>query len=160
MTRALLLATALAAAAALPAKAQLGTGTSCSVSAVPMQFAPYAPFSGLPAESATTVTVTCSGLVNLLVSYEIRLGPGGSGSIAARTLGEEGGDDALSYQIYSNSSRTMVWGDGVQGSAISGSLFLQLVATSRVHTVYGRIPESQLVNAGDYSDELVMTVIY
>lgn len=151
---------ALTAATWLAGHASAQLFTTCSASASPITFPAYNAFSGSAVDSATNVNVTCSGLLGVFVSYDVELGGGGSGSIVSRRLFENAGSDQLAYQLYTNSSRTQVWGDGIQGSTFSGSFLISIIASFRTHTAYGRIPASQLVNAGDYSDTLVMTVVF
>jgi len=142
------------------ASAQLGTGTNCSVSATPIQFLSYNVFELLPNDGISTVTVTCTGLANLGVSYDLQLGPGSSGDIYARHMTSGTTSDELSYQVYTNIGRTTVWGNGAQGSTISGSLIVQIIATSRIHTVYTRLPSEQVVTSGTYSDAPIMTIVF
>ena len=150
----------LSAAIWLAGQASAQVFTSCSASASPVTFPAYNAFSGSAVDSATNVNVTCTGLLGLLVTYDVELGGGGSGSIVSRLLFENAGSDQLAYQLYTNSSRTQVWGDGIQGATFSGSFLISIIASFRTHTAYGRIPASQVVNAGDYSDTLVMTVVF
>ena len=56
-----------------PARACLGLGCACSVSATPVAFGVYDPFAAAPRETAGDVAVTCSALVAVNFSYEIKL---------------------------------------------------------------------------------------
>ncbi|WP_034794355.1 Csu type fimbrial protein [Hyphomonas beringensis] len=160
MKRLFSLALALWLAHAPPSEAQLGTGATCSVSASPMQFISYNAFLDLPSDTVSTVTVTCYGLLNVNIPYQLRLSSGQSGDINARHMTSSGSSDQLSYQIYTNLLRTNVWGNGTQGSQINGTMLVQLIATSSLHTVYGRVPAGQVVQSGTYDDSLLVTVVF
>jgi len=140
---------------AAPARAQ-----SCSVSATTMSFAPYNAYSGLTVDATSMVTMTCTGLLFIGVAYEVRLDGGQEANIAARKMRQGATANKLAYQIYLNSGYSTVWGDGVQGSSFSGTMLLGLFSRTQTRTVYGRIPASQQVNSGNYSDGPVMTIIY
>lgn len=155
MKRALLALVAFLFLAAAGAEAQ-----SCSVSATPMAFPSYNAFSGLNVDATSTVSTTCTGLLLLGVTYEVRLDGGQQADILVRRMRQGATAHTLSYQVYLNAGRTTVWGNGVQGSSYSGSMLLGVFTRTQTRTVYGRIPASQLVNSGNYTDGPVMTVIY
>jgi spore coat protein U-like protein len=75
-----------------------------------------------------------------------------------RMLGPTGSSSQyLSYNLYSDSGRTVAWGDGSNGAspfAISAAAN----ATERTFTVYGRVPKGQDVNVGSFSDTVQVTV--
>src|SRR5262249_25524178 len=89
----------------------------------------------------------------------IKLGAGGSGSIGARTMAKVGG--TLAYQLYTDSARTTVFGDGTGGSstvAVSGTGY----ATPANVTVYGRVLAAAAGAApvGSYTDTVVVTIVF
>lgn len=146
------------AALPVPASALLVT---CTTSATGVAFGTYAPFNGTPLDSTGTVTVTCTPtLVGLLVSYSIALSAGSSGSYASRTM--LSGTSPMNYQLYTDASRSTVWGDGSGGTAVvSDSYTIALLfPVTRNYTVYGRVPALQAVGPGTYSDSIVVTVTY
>lgn len=133
---------------------------SCSVTATPMAFASYNAFSGLNVEATSTVSTTCSGILFVGVTYEVRLDGGQEANILTRKMRQGVTSNKLGYQVYLNAGRTQVWGNGVQGSSYTGTMLLGLFSRTQTRTVYGRIPSGQQVNTGDYTDGPVMTVIY
>lgn len=153
--RALILILLLIAAGGLAARAQ-----SCTVSATTMGFPPYNAFSGNVSDASSVVTTTCTGLLFVGVTYEVRLDGGQASNILGRKMRQGVTSHELGYQVYLNAGRTTVWGNGVQGSAFTGTMLLGLFSRTHTRTVYGRIPASQQVNSGDYADGPVMTVIY
>lgn len=153
--RALVLVFLMIIAGGLAARAQ-----SCTVSATTMSFPAYNAFSGNVSDASSVVTTTCTGLLFLGVTYEVRLDGGQSANILGRKMRRGATSDELGYQIYLNAGRTTIWGNGVQGTSFTGSMLLGLFSRTSTRTVYGRIPAGQQVNSGDYADAPVMTIIY
>lgn len=134
---------------------------SCSVSATSVSFGTYNPLSASHTNSTGTVTVSCSliGILSLLVSYNINLSKGGSATFNPRRM--TSGANTLNYNLYTNSTRTTIWGDNTSGtSRISDGYLLGLGTTVRNYTVYGRVPALQNVAAGAYADTITVTVNY
>jgi spore coat protein U-like protein len=67
------------------------------------------------------------------------------------------GADSLHYNIYLDGSRQMVWGDGTAGTAIYAE---EVKADNQTITVpvFGRVFGGQDVRAGEYRDNLVVTL--
>lgn len=132
----------------------------CSVSATAVGFGNYDPLSSLNTDTTGTVTVTCSGLLSVLVSYEILLSRGGAGTYTPRRMAS--GSNTLNYNLYTNLVRTTIWGDNTGGSSrVTGSMLVQLlVPTSNNHIVFGRIPAQQNIAPGTYADSITVTVNY
>jgi Uncharacterized secreted protein len=64
------------------------------------------------------------------------------------------GTSDLAYNLYTDPSRTLVWGDGINGSDVS-------VSGSRIDLpIYGRIGARQNVPEGQYVDTIVLTISY
>ena len=137
---------------------------SCSVSAPNLSFGSYDVFAGSQITSTTTISVTCTltgGGGNTDVSYAIALSPGSSNTFVQRTM--KSGANALGYNLYSNSTRTTVWGDGTGAApTVSGSMTLKNNAPTHTDspTVYGSVPALQDVGVGAYSDNITITVTY
>lgn len=134
---------------------------SCSVSASPLNFGSYSPFSASPHDAVGNVRVSCSliGLVSVNVSYTIQLSTGSSGSFFPRELGA--GSQTLQYNLYTNSARTTVWGNASGGTAqVSDGYLLGLLTVTRDYPVYALIPSGQNVPAGSYADTIVVTLNY
>lgn len=134
---------------------------SCTVSATSLAFGVYSPSLGTPNDSAATITVTCSAVVQLLVAYNIQISAGGSGNPAARRM-SNGSGGLMNYQIYSDLLHTKVWGDGSGGTQTVSDGFLLGVVAPVVNNyfAYGRIPAGQNVQVGSYSDATVVTISY
>lgn len=118
----------------------------CTVSAGGVAFGGYDVFSPSALDGAGTISVNCSPGS----SYSLGLSAGG-GSYGQRRLSN--GPAALNYNLYTDASRSVVWGDGTNGtSTVSGD------GESVGHTVYGRIPPQQNVTTGSYGDTIIVTV--
>ncbi|MDO8838569.1 MAG: spore coat U domain-containing protein [Parvibaculum sp.] len=155
---------ALAGAVLMPSRADascLGIYCTCTVSATGHNFGTYDAIQRNAVTSSNTVTVRCVALVlSVAVSYEIRLSSGSSGSYNQRQM--MSGANTLGYNLYTNSSRTTVWGDGTGGTqtVTDGYLLQLLFPVTRNYTVYGRIDGGQNAAAGSYSDVITVTVLY
>jgi spore coat protein U-like protein len=132
----------------------------CSISTSGVSFGAYDVFSPAPLDGSGAISVSCTGLVaSVLVSYELLLSPGGSGGYLSRTLSN--GSGQLSYNLYTDSARTSVWGDGSSGTAkVSDGYLLGLFTVTKDYPVYGRIPALQNAAVGGYADTIVVTVNY
>ena len=125
--------------------------SACSVDPTPVAFGLYSPFNVAPTDTAGTVRVTCT---TVTVGYTVSLSVGGAGSYAPRRL--SGGAQTLSYNLYTDPLRTIVWGDGSGGTAnVTGAFALPGAID---HTVYGRVPAQQNVGAGAYTDTITVTI--
>lgn len=132
----------------------------CDVSATNLAFGVYDPLSAAARDSVGTVIVSCSvTLVGLLVSWDIQLSTGGSGSYASRRM--TAGAQTLAYNIYTNPTRTVVWGDGTAGTGrVSETKLLAVGVTQSVYAAYGRIPAAQDRPPGTYTDSIVVTLTF
>ncbi|MDN3556612.1 Csu type fimbrial protein [Halomonas maura] len=133
---------------------------SCEVSATGVSFGTYDPLDASDTEAAGNVEVTCTVvLVGLLVTYDIELSTGGSGTYFPREMAS--GTNSLEYQLYTDATRATVWGDGVSGTGTRGfNTFLSVGTHTQDYAVYGSIPAGQMVEAGSYSDTITVTVLY
>jgi len=92
----------------------------------------------------------------------IKLGAGSTsgGSISSRLM-SDGGTATLAYQLYTDSTRSTVFGDGTAGSstvAVSGAGY----ASPANVTVYGRVLAAAVgaATAGSYSDTVLVTITF
>lgn len=78
---------------------------------------------------------------------------GSSGNVTSRTM--KSGSNSLNYQIFRNSTRTATWGTGSDAQTVT-----LLTTTGGSVTVYGRIPKSQTVAPGSYTDTVTITLTF
>jgi spore coat protein U-like protein len=121
---------------------------ACTVSTTSVAFSVYNVFSTLNDDITATVTIRCRPQA----AYSLSLSTG-AGTYASRTL--TNGSFTLGYNLYIDSTRLTIWGDGSAGTAtVSGN------ARDATHTVYGRIPARQNARVGNYTDTIIVTITY
>ena len=140
--------------------------SDCSVTASGVAFGTYDPSLATPDDSTGSVIVTCvytgpGGGNN--VNYTVTLSTGTSGSYAPRKLAA--GTSRLDYNLYRDAARTQVWGNASSGTTvITGTLRVGSSAANRTkiatHIVYGRIPQLQDANVGNYADSILVTLTF
>lgn len=129
-----------------------GAAASCTVSITALAFGTFV---GAQLNNTATATVDCGGIGgNAFIPLTIAVN-GGGGTIAARRL--VNGANQLSYQIYTDAARSIVWGNGTTGSTVAGSASNTV---NSVHTVYGRVPAATTPPTGTYTDTLTFTVTF
>lgn len=131
---------------ALAMTTQQGWAATCSLSVQGVSFGSYDTFSNAALDSTGDIGVSC----DVSTPYTIALSPGG-GSYALRVMSS--GAHTLNYNLYTDATRTTVWGDGTGGTATVGGS-----AASANYTVYGRISASQNAYVGSYSDIITVTL--
>jgi spore coat protein U-like protein len=156
MPRARLLLLALAAGGALLAAAPAQAG--CAISTTGVAFGAYDPQSPAPLLGAGRIDMRCSDDIDSEGhgggDKKIELSTGHSGSYATREM--RSGSSSLDYNLYTDASRTGVWGDGRHGTD-SVKVHPEKSESLSVN-VYGRIPAGQNVRAGTYTDTLIVTI--
>lgn len=130
---------------------------ACNVAATNINFGTYDVFSHVPKDSTGSISVDCDEAPPPVVV--IRIGPSfGSGGFKPRQMRHTTRPDRLSYNLFIDSSMSVIWGDGTQGTTI---------VSNKVHknkpwitSYYGRIPAGQDVSAGTYSETLSVTITW
>jgi spore coat protein U-like protein len=127
----------------------------CKVTVSPLNFGDYDPFSGAPRDATGKINVLCDSGVPFTVKLD--KGKSRGGGFPQRHLEASGGRKGLRFNLYRDSARQEMWGDGtgntfvVTGTGTGRSVSL---------TVYGRIPARQNVPAELYSDDINVIVEY
>ena len=133
---------------ALAITAQQCWAVLCSFTATGVAFGGYDVFSNQSLDSTGNISVTC----DVSAPYSISLSTGG-GSYASRAMSS--GGHTLNYNLYTDATRTVVWGDGTGSTAVINASGL-----TGSHTVYGRIPARQNINVGVYGDIITVTLTF
>jgi spore coat protein U-like protein len=138
-------------------KAEIGLCQGCSMNATPINFGNYDVFSSTPLDAIGTITVNCSGYVGRAT---VTLSQGSYGTFSPRRMKRSGGADLLDYNVYTNATRTAIFGDGTGGTSriLPRRPPGPRVPWSASINMYGRIPAGQNVSVGTYSDTLTATV--
>lgn len=135
------------AAGVLLLAASAAASAACDVTAQGVSFGNYDPMSATALDGVGNVHLSCT-LLSTFVTVSI--GPGG-GTIADRRM--IAGATQLHYNLYSDASRLVVWGEGSESVGATVLLSSDL-------PVYGRIPALQNVTAGMYLDSVTVTITY
>lgn len=140
--------------------ARAACAQTCAVSSSGLTFGTYDPFASTAASITGTVSVTCQAVAAVGLSYSIQIGTGGGGAFSTRMLAS--GSGRLSYQLYTTTTRSTVWGDGTGGTGVvsDGYLLAALGSNSKTYTIYGSITARQMVPAGVYSDTSAVLIVY
>jgi spore coat protein U domain-containing protein, fimbrial subunit CupE1/2/3/6 len=148
-TRALLVGCGLLAGAILlVTRPALG---ACTINTTGVSFGSYNVFATSPLDSTGSVTYKCTGNS----SINVTLSNGGAASFNPRRM--LNGSQALNYNLYLDASRTTIWGDGTTGTQRYSNTNVPNNQNVTV-TIYGRVPASQDVNAGAYSNSITATI--
>jgi spore coat protein U-like protein len=121
---------------------------SCTLTVQPLAFGNYDFQSSQDLQSVGHVIVSC----DTSTGFTVALSPGG-GSFAARSM--QNGTHRLFYNLYTDATQTMVWGDGSAGSSLVADS-----GTEVDRTVYGSVPAGQNPYIGVYSDVITVTLSF
>lgn len=133
-----------------------GGAFHCTVTTTPVSFGAYDVFSTAPLDTTGTITLYCNNPEKKPMPVTVTISRGGSGSFNPRQMRLAGGSDRMNYYLFTDPSRTTIWGDGTGGSSIFTSTIVKTAPLNL--TVYGRVPARQNLRAGSYSDNLVVTI--
>jgi len=129
---------------------------NCLVDATDLTFASYDGTALVDASS--TVRAKCTKGTDF--AFSLNSGTTSGATIAQRLL-DGPGTDTLQYNLYTDASRSTLWGDGTTGVTVGD--FGTGMANWISKTVYGRIPDNatnQGAAPGAYSDLITVTVTY
>ena len=127
---------------------------TCTVSTPAMSFGTSIPN---PINTAVdvqgNVTATCSAGAPYTIAMSVGSGAGATYSGRQMTAG----GSTMTYNLYIDSGRTTVWGDGTGGSDIARGAG---TGAAQNITVYGRIRGGQSVPTGSYTDTVNVTLTF
>lgn len=148
--------------AGLLAAAQSAEAQTCTATSTGLAFGSYDTTLAAPTDSTGTITVTCSAVIALFVSYTLSLSVGSGSSYGARWMVGPLSSH-LGYQIYNDTGRSKIWGDGTASTfTVTDGYALSIIApVVRPYIAYARIPARQTaLAAGAFSDAVTITVSY
>jgi len=121
---------------------------------VPFYFGAYDDASSSPLQTTATFRIKCTGVGN--ASAVFSSGPSSvTGDYQDRRMqGPQGSQ--LRYQLYTNSARSIVWGDGTRDTQ---PIVVTQNGAYRDITVYAQMPASQAAEVGEYADTIVVTIL-
>jgi len=132
-----------------------GAEAVCTITTTAVSFGTYNVFSASTDDATGQIRFRCTGTPT--PSVTIQLDKGGAPSFTPRQM--QMGSEVLNYNLYLDSTRTTIWGDGTGGS----QAYVQANPPngSNVNvTVYGRIPAGQDVSAGTYTNTVTATIFF
>jgi spore coat protein U-like protein len=148
----------IAAVAALLVAVPAWAGNCGFDSVTQVSFGLLDPFSPDPLDAIGELRVICHGM-NRFDRFSVTLSRGASPTYTPRTM--VNGARTVRYNLYLDSGRQTVWGDGVsQGTSVAGpfSPASEVVVSLKI---YGRVfPGQTGVGAGTYTDVIVATISY
>lgn len=139
---------------AFPSAAQ---AINCGVRVNPVNFGLYQSLSASPVDVTGQIRIICRARPG---TFAVTIGPGISGDSTARTL-VAAGTGSLYYNLYRDAARTQIWGDGTPPTfVVTGARTERGRPTTFNFPIYGRIFANQAPDAGLYTDNLVVTVLF
>src|SRR3954463_8918806 len=103
-------------------------------------------------DQSSTIQVTCTNTTPYNIGLDA--GTGSGATVATRKM--TSGANIVNYTLYSNSTRTTVWGNtvGTDTAAATGN------GSAQSYTVYARVPPQAPPAPGTYTDTITVTVTY
>jgi len=148
---------------AVPAMAQDATldvsaevKASCIAATTPVAFGQVDVTAATAFNGNGVLNMTCTNGTSWAVSADA--GQGTGATLADRRM-SNGDGNLLSYVLYTDSSRTQIWGDGVNEATTT---FADVgTGTLQSKTIYAKVPGGQTsLPAGTYDDIVNLTVSY
>jgi spore coat protein U-like protein len=135
-----------------------GSAFVCNVTSTPVNFNTYDVFSPIPSDSAGSITVTCNNPDKKTLPVSISISSGNAGIFTPRQMSQAAGPDRMKYNLFIDSPRTAIWGDGTGSTSTVTETVSRDVNINE--PIYGRIPAQQNLSVGTYSDTLTVTVTW
>lgn len=130
------------------------SSANCVFNSSDLNFGNYqSPYQSSDVLSSNNITVVCD-LFSLGTAFSIKLLPGQSGNPAQRYL--TNGKDKLYYNLFLNSGRNTVWGDGTNGSSYYNAITLFYLKP----TIFSSVFKNQNVSPGFYSDNVSFEISF
>ncbi len=104
-------------------------------------------------DASSTVQVQCTNTTPYNIGLDAGTGVGASTALRKMT---SGGGSTVNYAMYTDSGRTINWGNAVGTDTVAGSG----TGTAQSYTVYGRVPAQPTPAPGVYNDTVTVTVTY
>src|SRR5258708_10671475 len=103
-------------------------------------------------DQQSTIQVQCTNTTPYNIGLDA--GTGSGATVAARKM--TSGATTVNYTLYSNSTRTTLWGNtvGTDTVAATGN------GAAQSYTVYGRVPPQAAPAPRTYNDTITVTVTY
>jgi spore coat protein U-like protein len=127
--------------------------SSCQFSAVTdLSFGSHAGPITSAQDNTSSITMICRNRT----AWNLGLDNGQNHDGSTRRMRLGGTDNYVSYQLFRDNNRSLAWGSTIGTDTAAGTG----TGSAQSQTVYGRVPASQNVPAGSYSDTITVTVTY
>lgn len=103
-------------------------------------------------DQTSSINFTCTGRT----PWQVGLNNGLHADGNTRRMRLGAANNYVTYELYSDPSRTLRWGETLDTDTVSGTGS----GSEQSLTVYGRVPATQSVPHGDYNDTVTVTVTY
>ncbi|MDP1792058.1 MAG: spore coat U domain-containing protein [Methylibium sp.] len=108
--------------------------------------------SSVPIDASSTLTVRCTNTTPYSVALDAGLHAGGGAVFGSRSMSNCA--QTIGYQLYLDSGRATVWGNGTAGSSpVAGTG----TGSNQSLTIYGRLPSLTGAVPGNYSDTVTIS---
>jgi len=133
-----------------------GAAKNCKVTVLAVNFGLFDNLN-FPVDANGQVAVGCAQTGP--VTIQIDAGQNSNNSFQPRRMSAAAGQ-TLNYNLYVDSARTVVWGDGLTGSTQTVVITSGKNNAPATYPIYGRIFSGQAATLGVYSDNIIVSVIY
>ncbi|MBC7700636.1 spore coat U domain-containing protein [Aquabacterium sp.] len=135
--------------------------SSCTLGTSNVAFGAYNPTSGTANDASGAALVTCTTGTTYTIALDAGVSAGGASVFSNRRMRIGATTSYLGYQLYLDSGRVTVWGDGLNSSSINPTSGTSTGnGSQQSYTVYGRITAGNYVTAGSYTDTVTVTLTY
>jgi spore coat protein U-like protein len=124
--------------------------TTCAITATNMSFGNY---SGVQLDATATLDATCS--TGTPYNIGLNAGTGTGATIATRRMVGPAAEE-LNYTLSQDAAHSINWGDTIGTDTVPGTGN----GAAQPLTVFGRIPASQFIQSGAYSDTIAVTLTF
>jgi spore coat protein U-like protein len=121
---------------------------NCTLGVQSVIFGSYDTLSAQSTDSAGSISVSCDSSDSFTIALS-----SGHGTMLARQM--QSGAYSMTYNLYTDSLRSIIWGDGTGGTTL-----VSTSGTNATYPVYGRIPAAQNLPAGSYNDSIAVTLTF
>lgn len=133
-------------------------GCTCDVVASDITFDDFNPLTAGQETAIGVIDITCGGVLSLGGGVVVEISQGAWGSYAARKMRSAAGR-TIDYNIYTTGAHAQVWGSGAQAVVILTGVSLLQTWTAR-RDMFARLYASPAMHPGDYTDNVVVRVIW
>ncbi len=129
--------------------------SACTVSGSALNFGnALNPVNAAAVDATSTLTVQCTATTPYTLALNAGINAGSATNFTGRLL--KSGAYSLPYQLYVDSGRSSVWGNGTGSATYSGTGS----GNPQSLTIYGRLPSLTGIAPGVYTDTVTVTISY